>query len=71
MIGIVSMFIASKYEDVIPILMKTLLNKIGHNKFDRKAIEEKEIEILQALSFKVGSPTIKEFIDRCIEEKGE
>lgn len=31
--GIVSMFIASKYEDVIPLLMKTILNKIGHNKF--------------------------------------
>jgi hypothetical protein len=31
--GIVCMFIASKYEDVIPILMKTIINKIGHNKF--------------------------------------
>ena len=31
--GVVAMFIASKYEDVIPILMRTLLNKIGHNKF--------------------------------------
>lgn len=31
--GIVSMFIASKYEDVIPLLMKTIVNKIGHNKF--------------------------------------
>jgi penicillin-binding protein-related factor A (putative recombinase) len=31
--GIVCMFIASKYEDVIPLLMRTVLNKIGHNKF--------------------------------------
>jgi hypothetical protein len=31
--GIVSMFIASKYEDVIPLLMRTVINKIGHNKF--------------------------------------
>jgi len=37
--GIVSMFIASKYEDVIPILMKTLVNKIGHNKFEKAVIE--------------------------------
>lgn len=31
--GIVSMFLASKYEDVIPLLMKTVINKIGHQKF--------------------------------------
>jgi hypothetical protein len=31
--GIASMFISTKYEDVIPLLMKTIINKIGHNKF--------------------------------------
>jgi hypothetical protein len=62
--GIVSMFIASKYEDVIPLLMKTILNKIGHNKFTQKQIEEKEIEILKSISFKIGSPTVKEHLDR-------
>lgn len=34
--GIVSMFLASKYEDVIPILMRTLVNKIGHSKFTQQ-----------------------------------
>jgi len=33
LVGVISMFIASKYEDVVPILMKTLVNKIGHGKF--------------------------------------
>jgi hypothetical protein len=32
--GIVSMFIASKYEDIIPLMMRTIINKIGHNKFE-------------------------------------
>jgi len=32
--GIVTMFIASKYEDVIPLLMRTVINKIGHSKFE-------------------------------------
>lgn len=32
--GIVSMFIASKYEDIVPLMMKTVINKIGHNKFE-------------------------------------
>ena len=44
--GIVSMFIASKYEDVVPLLMKTVVNKIGHGKFELKSIEEREIELL-------------------------
>ena len=33
LIGIVCMFIASKYEDVKMLHMKTIITKIGHNKF--------------------------------------
>ena len=47
--GIVCMFIASKYEDVIPLLMRTIINKIGHNKFEVPLIEPKELDILNAL----------------------
>ena len=66
--GIVTMFIASKYEDVIPILMRTVINKIGHNKFEIPQIEDKELEILKTISFKIGAPTVKEFLDRYCEE---
>ncbi len=66
--GILSMFIASKYEDITPIYMKTLVSKIGHNKFSRDTFETKEIQMLQTLSFKVGAPTILEFLDRYFEE---
>ena len=66
--GVVAMFIASKYEDVVPLLMRTVVNKIGHNKFTVRQIEEKELEILKTLSYKVGAPTVKEFLDRYIEE---
>ena len=44
--GIVSMFIASKYEDIIPLLMRTVVNKIGHSKFAIREIELKELEML-------------------------
>eukprot|EP00349_Pseudokeronopsis_sp_Brazil_P001364 CAMPEP_0202960012 /NCGR_PEP_ID=MMETSP1396-20130829/4197_1 /ASSEMBLY_ACC=CAM_ASM_000872 /TAXON_ID= /ORGANISM="Pseudokeronopsis sp., Strain Brazil" /LENGTH=90 /DNA_ID=CAMNT_0049678963 /DNA_START=451 /DNA_END=723 /DNA_ORIENTATION=- len=71
LIGIVSMFIASKYEDVVPLLMKTIINKIGHNKFSVEQIQTKEIEILKSLSFKVGAPTVKESLDRLFEEMKE
>jgi hypothetical protein len=32
-LGIVCMYIASKFEDVIPLRMDTVINKIGHNQF--------------------------------------
>ena len=66
--GVVSMFIATKYEDIIPLLMRTVLNKVGHGKFKQETIEEREIEMLATLSFKVGCPTVLEFIDRYLEE---
>jgi hypothetical protein len=69
--GIVSMFIASKYEDIVPLMMKTVINKIGHNKFNLRQIEEKELEILRIIGYKVGAPTQKEFLDRYLEELSE
>ena len=36
--GITCMLISSKYEDVIPLLMKTIVNKIGHGKFSLEDI---------------------------------
>lgn len=47
--GLTTMYIASKYEEVIPLLMKTLLMKIGHSKFTLEQVQEKELEILQTL----------------------
>lgn len=69
--GILSMFIASKYEDIVPLMMKTVINKIGHSKFDLATIQDKELEMLQMLQYKIGSPTIKEFLDRFLVEIGE
>jgi hypothetical protein len=66
LVGVASMFIASKYQDVIPLRMKTVISKIGHNKFDAKSVSEKELEILKVLGFKIGAPTVKEFLDRFI-----
>ena len=69
--GVCAMYIASKYEDVIPLMMRTIINKIGHNKFEMPLIEDKELEILQSIQYKIGSPTVKEFLDRFSEEIGE
>jgi len=63
------MFMASKYEDVYPLLMKTVFNKIGHKKVSVDAIRAKELEILRALGFMVGAgPTPLEFLEKYIAE---
>ena len=66
--GVVSMFVASKYEDIVPLMMKTVVNKIGHNKFELNQIEEKELDLLRVNDYRVGVPTVKEFLDRFLEE---
>ena len=37
-IGITCMFIASKYEDITPLFMATVVKRIGHNRFSKDAI---------------------------------
>ena len=44
--GVTCMFMASKYEDVKPLLMKTVFNKIGHQKIPEESIKRVELEIL-------------------------
>ena len=67
--GITCIFMASKYEDVYPLLMKTIFNKVGHQKVPVEAIRAKELEILRALEFKVGSfASSFEFLDRYVED---
>lgn len=58
------MFIATKYEDIIPLLMRTIVNKVGHNKFSKAEIQLKELEILKVLKFNLGTPTVLEHLDR-------
>jgi cyclin B/cyclin A len=41
--GVTCMFIASKYEDVQPLLLKTVFNKIGHTKIPTEVIIAKEL----------------------------
>lgn len=61
--GIVCMLIATKYEDVVPLLMRTIVNKIGHKKFSKAAVLEREMQILQTINFELGSPTVLEHLE--------
>jgi hypothetical protein len=58
------MLIASKYEDVVPIYLNTMSQKVAHNKLSEKQIITMEREILSTLKWRLSScPTTLEYLD--------
>lgn len=53
LIGLVAIYIASKYEEVRQIPIDTLLVRIGHNKFTKDDVLSTEMLILKKLRFKM------------------
>ena len=53
LIGMVTMFLASKMEDIIPLHMIHIKTKIGHDKFTEKQITKLEKEILKVLNWDI------------------
>ena len=68
LIGVTSMFIASKYQDISPLKLKIIQEKIAHKKLTCEEIKEKEEEITKFLDYYIGKPNIWEFINIFIEE---
>lgn len=59
--GVVSMYLASKYEDVYPLHSKIIAEKIAHGAIAQKQIIEKEREFLQLFNFEVDFITPYDF----------
>jgi len=68
LIGVTSMFIASKYQDIYPLRLKIVQDKIAHNKLTCQEIKDKEDEITRYLDFNIGLPTMWDFINLFLEE---
>ena len=68
LIGVTSMFIASKYQDIYPLRLKIVQDKIAHNKLTSKEIRNKEDEIMRYLNYNIGLPTMWDFITIFLEE---
>lgn len=66
-IGITSMFIASKYQEVEPLTLDLMIHKVAHGKITEKAIKSREINIACTLKFKFGSPTVLDFLESYFE----
>ena len=55
------MFIASKLEEIYPIKIKTVFDKIAHQKIAIQEIKEMEFQILRVCDFATSNPTVFEF----------
>eukprot|EP00347_Sterkiella_histriomuscorum_P014574 403360361 len=60
LIGLCSLHISSKFEDVIPIYMSQILLEIAHGKFTRSEVMDMEYDILKTLGFKIKTDNILE-----------
>ena len=61
-IGVTSMFIASKYEDIYPLKMKMVYEKIAHKKLPIEKIKSLEMDILKVINYRIPAPTSMEFL---------
>lgn len=66
-IGVAAIYLASKYEDILPLRMSTVVSKIAHRKLSPGAIKAYEQDILLTLDYYVQTPTVLEFLTRYIE----
>jgi len=62
LIGITSMFIASKYEEIMPMKLSVLCEKAGYGTFTKEDIKDKEVEILESVGFDVMGPNLFSFV---------
>lgn len=63
LLGVTAMFMASKYEDIKPLNMKTVYNKIGHTKLSEDSIRQMEAKVAKAFNFEIAFPTCWEFFE--------
>jgi cyclin B len=67
LIGISSMYVATKYEEISPLRISVMHSKISHGKFSKEEIRNKETDILQALNFECSPITILNFLELALE----
>lgn len=60
--GVTCMFVASKFEDIYPLKMKTVYEKIAHQKIEISAIKALELNIMKVIQYKIHTPTVLDFL---------
>ena len=67
LIGVTCMFIASKYQDVYPLRLYVLYDKIAHRKLTCEQIKKEEEKISKLLKYEFTFPSILDFINIFID----
>ncbi len=68
LIGVTAMFMSSKYQDIYPLRLRTVYEKIGHKKLSQNDIKAKEEHLSKTLGYIIGKPTQWDFINHFLEE---
>lgn len=68
LIGVTCMFIASKYEDIIPLKMRVVYEKIAHKKLSVERIRNMEMDIMKTINYKISAPTTLDFLKIYLRE---
>jgi hypothetical protein len=58
LIGVSAMFSAAKYEEIHPLKLSVIYEKIARKKFKKTEILDKESDIVKALDFKIEVPSV-------------
>lgn len=53
LLGITSVYIAAKFEEIDMVPIEIIVKDLGHNKFTKAEVMAMEIKILQTLNFKI------------------
>lgn len=70
MTGVTSMFIACKYEEIYPMKLQVVHEKIAHKKLNPELIKKKESEILQTIGFNLVGGTLFEVFNHFLIKVG-
>lgn len=78
LIGLVCIFIASKFEDIRPIRLRQILVDAGHEKFSKEEVLAMEQEIIRTLEYHLNVPNpledavvlLKSFLQRYVVSAG-
>lgn len=67
LVGVTCMFIASKVNDLYPIKMKLMIDRVSHGKFVPLMLFNMEEAILKAIDYNINSPSTYEFLNLYID----
>ena len=56
------MFVGSKFEDIFPVKMRTVHEKIAHKKLTVDEIKALELDLMQTIQYQVHAPTPLDFL---------